>query len=447
MTYRELLEKDVFLCGTKKRCGDVREFFCELSIAQELCFATIEEMTGEEGLEQIQAYLDKKSEKDIFIITEEYMEKLFKRLKKRNMTLGKDYLWIDDLLAVTDEMETFYIDKMRNDKKIAVYGTGDILKDMIEKNPSLRMDYVVAMEERGENTDGFAIEGYPQISPAHMPQEERENLFIILAVEVHPKVKQLFLDAGFAFGKGFHFYNPRVPKHPTAYYLKKTFYDKPRYILPCDYATRALSLKNRGAVMACCSSVTLALGNFKYTGIEEVLAGIQAQIINLSINNRTYSFCSNLCFMFRENAYRLEEDGLIEKNERRYGALHTIPDFNVQLGYDRSCNLACPSCRTHRITEPEEKTEIVEMLHAEVKNMCMKNPQNIRIGNGEVFFSKYYRDIVFHCYESKSIALITNGILFHQENWEKLEGRYQKIFLEVSMDAVKKETYQKLRGG
>lgn len=442
MTYRDLLKKKIYLCESEKVCRDVAEFFCELQIVQSMYVGCETEDLSYEQEVQLQTYLKKRSKKELLIIGEKYSEKFLRTLEKEKAVYKEDYIWLSDLLEVTDEMETFYIDKMRTYKKIAVYGTGELAEDLLAKNPNIRIDYFVTEDcQKGKFKNSSVIE------LDKLVEVENHNLFIILAVQIDLQIKQMFLEKGFSFGKDFHFYNPRVPKHTSSYYLKKTLNDKPKYILPCNYTTRALSIKSHGNVMACCSSLTLALGNCEYTSVEEILSGIQAQIVNLAINNRTYSFCGEMCFWFREKAYCLNDEEQINRNERRFDQLHMIPEFNVQLGYDRSCNLACPSCRTHRIVEPEDDKDIVEMIHAEVKSMCKKKPKNLRIGNGELFFSKYYKDIIFNYYESKKIALITNGLLFNPENWEKLERRYEQVALEVSMDATKEETYRKLRGG
>ncbi len=441
MTYREVLGRKIFLCGTEKRCRDIEEFFREMQIVRRMYFGKGKEVPDREQEKELREYFAQRQEEDLLVISEEYSEALFSVLENGGMRREEDYFWLDDLLALTDEIETFYMDKTKAGKKIAVYGTGRLAEDLVRRNPGLPISCFIP---------AGSLAAY-EISPLSEERDDwrqgGENVFFILAVPVEAEVKQLFLDRGLAFGRDFHFYNPRVPKRPTSYYLKKTMYDRPVYTLPCSYSTRALSIKNHGNVMACCSALTLALGNCQFTSIEEILSGVQAQIVNLTMNNRTYSFCGEMCYMFREKEYCLTEEGKIRDNARREGTMHTIPDFNVQLGYDRSCNLACPSCRPHRITEPEEKKEIVEMIHEEVKNMCLKKPRNIRIGNGELFFSSYYKDIVFHYYQNKKIALITNGMLFNRENWEQLNDRYEKIALEVSMDAVRKETYRKLRGG
>lgn len=443
MTYRELFERKILLCGPEKICRDLEEFFYELQIAESLYMEKTEGILQKEDENKVLTWLNQWKGKGFFIMGFTDSSYIISTILEQNhMRHGDDYIWVDDLLEITDEMETFYIDKRKAGRKIAVYGTDKLVNDLISKNPSLQIDYMVMENDKESNVKGYSI-----VSLDELILVDKSELFVVLATEIDSQIKQKFLDLGLIFGENFHFYNPRVPKHTTSYYLKKTIYDVPKYSLPCDYTARALSIKSHGNVMACCSALTLSLGNCKFTSIEEILAGIQAQVVNLSVNNRTYSFCGEMCFWFREKAYCLSDEEEISKNVRRHDKLHTIPEFNVQLGYDRSCNLACPSCRTHRITKPEDEPEIVEMIHTEVKNMCLKKPRNMRIGNGELFFSKYYKDIIFNCYESKKIALISNGILFNEENWSKLELRYEKIALEVSMDATKANTYQKLRGG
>lgn len=424
MVYRNLLEKQIGIIGTDKICADIQEFFCELMYRQVIL---TENITSEE--------LKKFEGCDVLIIGLE-REKLKTELFEDNSI---ELITLTDMFRMVDELETFYIDKQFQDREICVYGKNENILNLISCNPNLRIDYRVSEEEYDlpEGKPAISIEKIRQLSSA----------FVIIADEVGENIKKRFTDMGFEFGRDFHFYNPRAPKNPTSYYLKKTLMDAPRYTIPCDYTKKALSIKAHGNIMACCSSVGLTMGNSLYTSVEEILKGIQAQLICLSVNNRTYSFCGNMCFMFREKKYCLENENDIKNNPRCKISLKEIKDFNVQLGYDRSCNLACPSCRDHRITKPEDGRELVEMMHDEVKRMCLKKPRNMRIGNGELFFSPYYRDIIFNCYESEEIALISNGMLFNPDNWEKLENRYEKIALEVSIDATKPDTYRKLRGG
>lgn len=430
MVYRDLLNKKMVVCGSQKIICDLKDFFCELFIKTEYVMNTFEEKV-------FSAILEECDENTCILLGWEKEEFIEKRDNKVFLINKKSILFLDDLYNMIDELETFYIDKLKRDKNIVLYGSEGSVSKLIKMNPHLRVNYSAVETSELSNVELVYLEQIPKI----------DNCFCIIADPVSKDTKDRFLNMGLEFGKQFHFFNMRAPVHYTSYYLKKTMFDKPRYILPCDYTKRALSIKAHGNVMACCSSISLVFGNCLYTSIEEILNGIQAQLVNLSIRNRTYSFCGNLCFMYREQKYSLDGAEEIEKNFRIQNEIHKVPDFNVQLGYDRSCNLACPSCRNHRITQPEDTEDVVEMIHEEVIRMCHLRPGNIRIGNGELFFSKYYKDIIYNHYEAESIALITNGMLFTPQNWSHLEKRYKNVSLEVSIDATKPETYRKLRGG
>lgn len=426
MVYRNLFEKKIGLIGTSKICADIQEFFCELMYKQ---IIVTENITSRE--------LKNFKDCEILIIGLEKENINSEVLKSGFSTIYT----LTDLFEMVDELETFYIDKLFGNRTICVYGKSENIAELISSNPRLKINYIISNEMQNlkeqVQVPVISIDKINQLS----------SVFIIVADKVSNNIKKLFSNMGFEFGRDFHFYNSRVPKNLTSYYLKKTLMDIPKYTIPCDYTKKALSIKAHGNVMACCSSVGLSMGNCLYTSMEEVLRSIQTQLICLSINNRTYSFCGDMCFMFREQKYCLENENDIKNNPRCNISLREIKDFNVQLGYDRSCNLACPSCRDHRITKPEDDKEIVEMIHDEVKRMCLKKPRNMRIGNGELFFSPYYKDIIFHQYENDEIALISNGMLFTPENWSFLENRYKEISLEVSVDAIDSDTYKKLRGG
>jgi len=68
-------------------------------------------------------------------------------------------------------------------------------------------------------------------------------------------------------------------------------------------------------------------------------------------------------------------------------------------------------------------------------------------GNGDPFYSKYYREIIFEKYEGEMLQLQTNGLLFTEENWSKLRGRFKTLALDVSIDAMHEDTYHYLRRG
>lgn len=424
MVYRDLIKKNIILVGDSKINADIQEFFCELNFVKVIVAHGVADLNGLNH-----------DKDDVVLLAKERQEIEYTDMPNS----GKPFYSLSELYEMVDELETFYIDKNFNDRTICLYGNAENIRRMLCTNPHLKVDYILSDNDELSN-DSFKSLTFDELG-------NMSSVFVILADDVNMDTKTKFEKLGLDFGSDFHFYNPRIPQKPTSYYLRKTLMDEPKYTIPCDYTKKALSIKAHGNIMACCSSVGLSMGNYLYTSIEEILRGIQAQLIRLSINNRTYSFCGEMCYMFREEKYRLADKADIQNNSRCHIPLREIKDFNVQLGYDRSCNLACPSCRDHRIIHPEDDPESVQMMHDEVKRMCGLNPKNIRIGNGELFFSKYYKDIIFNQYQSNDIALISNGLLFTPDNWSFLERRYKNISLEVSMDAINPETYKKLRGG
>lgn len=423
MQYRELCKRNVFIAiRDEKIKRDIEDFFHELN------FKGYSETLDTQGMI---TFMKKKEATDILLCHMEDSDKTALSAYRR----GHDFLDLEDLFHMVEEMETFYIDKMHGEEKIIAYGGKQCVEEMKTANTNLKIDKVI---------DASWKDAVLQIKEEKMAN----NIFVIVADDVTTEAKErLEKEAGLEFGKEFHFYNKRIPQHPTSYYLRKTIFDKPKYNFPCDVTKKALSIKKHGNVMACCSAVSLTFGSILYTSVEDVLHSIPAQIVWLSIRNRTYSFCGEMCFMFRDKRYYLTDETEISNNKRMERSMPQIKDFNVQLGYDRSCNLACPSCRTCRIVKPEDDEKAMELIHGEVRRMSLQKPKNIRIGNGEVFFSPYYKDIVFNYYENEEIALISNGILFNEENWKKLRKRYSKVSMEFSIDSTTSDTYRHLRGG
>jgi len=416
MVYSDLLKKEVYLLGEGKYLYDIQDFFNELNIK------------GIIALKKIDSYCSIGSSNKFLIVCDFENSQLKEDLQKIKLENKKDYIFLDILLAMADELETFYITKRHFDKKIIVYGKGKIAEILQENNPNLKIDAFI-----NENTI------------TSLRDLQKGSFYLIVAEEPNLNSKHKFIEIGLEFGRDFHFFNARTPRHLPSFYLKKTIRDVPAYKMNCDYRVKAFSIKKGGFCMACCSSVTLGFGDLLHTSFEEMLLSIPAQIIQLSIKNRTYSFCSDLCFVFRENENKLEHQD--DNNYRNSLDKIEIKDLNIQINYDRSCNLACRSCRDHRITKAEDNQETLNLIQEEVIKVAQQKPKNIRVGMGELFFSKYYQDILYNHYKNDSVAIITNGILFNENNWKKLKNRYRNISLEFSIDAAKEETYAYLRGG
>jgi MoaA/NifB/PqqE/SkfB family radical SAM enzyme len=123
----------------------------------------------------------------------------------------------------------------------------------------------------------------------------------------------------------------------------------------------------------------------------------------------------------------------------------------LTFGFDQTCNLSCPSCRTHRIVEKASAS--IEKARAVEEKLVDLLP-TVRVLHinpaGELFGSKPSRKLLElindeRCPDIK-LDIISNGTLFTEEEWNKFPGIHNKVrSIRISIDAACKETFEKLR--
>lgn len=123
----------------------------------------------------------------------------------------------------------------------------------------------------------------------------------------------------------------------------------------------------------------------------------------------------------------------------------------VLFGFDRSCNLKCPSCRFDIVKNDSEDSPAYKkkkkMLET-IENDFGKSLEFMMItGSGDPFYSNIFRDYLINFDESKypnlrDIYLITNGTLLNETMWNKLKAKKFIGGMEISVDAGTKETYE-----
>jgi len=126
----------------------------------------------------------------------------------------------------------------------------------------------------------------------------------------------------------------------------------------------------------------------------------------------------------------------------------------VAMVADPRCNLACPSCRSSKITKLDPYFE-KQVAHAErLMELYRKDVRALKMaGNGEVFFSPFLRKLLKELsnenYPSlKRVHILTNGTYMTSDTFEKLRPGSDLIeSIVVSIDAGTAEVYQTVRGG
>ena len=190
----------------------------------------------------------------------------------------------------------------------------------------------------------------------------------------------------------------------------------------------------------------------------EIWNSEKMQKIRSSIHEGTFEYCS------QERCPKIQARRLPLKSEVRDPYLKKMIDEKkvvlekgprrLNLASDRSCNLSCPSCRTEKIMQTTGPLyENAKMSQDKLFDAFMPDLRVLTLtGSGDPFASRVYRDFLTSFDGKKNpqlkIEIITNGQLFDEHMWQKLEKVHDNIhYVAISFDAATPETYRKVRRG
>lgn len=213
--------------------------------------------------------------------------------------------------------------------------------------------------------------------------------------------------------------------------------------------------------------------NHKYVGkttedlnVEEVWNGEAAKEFRKSILDGSFRYCNKkLCPVIASNSLPTKTDvkngllGPMFSTIVEFGLVQADKPNTINLCYDRSCNLKCPSCRKDFIyyTEKTHKRQfdklteinkaVLKYVHSEKKKMNL-----IVTGSGDPFGSRHFYELLKQLDYNKNpkleVTLQTNGVLFTEKRWEELKNLHKfHINVIVSLDAGTEEAYNLTRVG
>jgi len=189
-----------------------------------------------------------------------------------------------------------------------------------------------------------------------------------------------------------------------------------------------------------------------------------ANKIRKSVLDGSYSYCDKkVCPSLNTliNTGKKPVNFILKKEFDKYYKISNINDidninFNckhVLFGFDRSCNLKCPSCRLGMVVNDKidsndykSKLNILNTIEEKLSNTI----ESILItGSGDPFYSNIYRNYLINFDEKKypnleEIKIITNGIMLDKKMWDSLNANKFIKQIEVSIDAGTKETYENI---
>jgi MoaA/NifB/PqqE/SkfB family radical SAM enzyme len=194
-----------------------------------------------------------------------------------------------------------------------------------------------------------------------------------------------------------------------------------------------------GVVQCCCGDwLPTPIGNIFESSAAEIWNGEIAQAIRRSILDETYKYCTRCPFLPRPQTDAKRPAAIMDK----------IP--SLKLCYDRTCNLACPSCRPSiaKVDTEQVKRVHAAMLRSGVLDMALQVHAS---GCGDPFASPTYFNFFKELYfiaPHLEIALFTNGQLMDERHLDALGPSIDQIGeVSISVDAATEETYRLNRGG
>jgi len=234
-------------------------------------------------------------------------------------------------------------------------------------------------------------------------------------------------------------------------------YDLSDKFCPMPFRHLATGWKGHAFACSCPAWVPFPVGNVLDAPTADAIWNSPAAIeIRRSIHDGDFSYCSRTLCAFIAAQKLPRRDEVTDPLMRRYIAERTTTIAEaprmVQLNYDNTCNLACPSCRTGMIVaKREERDAYARTLERVLLPLLRRvNGQAYLSGGGEVFSSPHYRALLAvlnrRDFPGLSLHLITNGLLLTEQQWDAFPELPPMIdTLSVSVDAATAATYERLR--
>lgn len=222
----------------------------------------------------------------------------------------------------------------------------------------------------------------------------------------------------------------------------------------CNIPLRRISIDNDGNIWpACCPDwVEFPYGNIMNNDINEIFNSENAQKFKHSVIDGSLRHCDwNWCPHISDAKSGIKNEHVKSYDfKKKYNYEFDIQ--HVNLNYDLTCNLKCPSCRTELIHIKGKEFDRVYQLHQKIETIILPHVESFALtGVGDPFMSKIFRKFLFEIDVKKyprlkKIHFHTNGQLFNENLYHKMKGiHHLNISMDISIDAATSNTYSKVR--
>lgn len=236
----------------------------------------------------------------------------------------------------------------------------------------------------------------------------------------------------------------------------------PRYQLSgkiCPAPFVQLDVLERSTHLCCASWLQQSAGDLSTTAWQDVWNSDMAQNVRASIHDGSYRYCNKMA------CPKIQADDLTPAAEmagtsdlwQQIVALQATelpmgPEV-VNLAYDRTCNLSCPSCRVEKWAADEATRQAYDQMQRTRVLPLLKNAKTVFVtGSGDPFASKNFRRLMLELtpeeYPELGFQIMTNGMLFTPRQWDNFPTLHGRVrILKISIDAAEGPTHELLRRG
>ena len=238
--------------------------------------------------------------------------------------------------------------------------------------------------------------------------------------------------------------------------------ENPRYQLQgkiCTAPFQQLDVLENSAHQCCASWLHQSAGDLSAQPWREVWNSAPAQAIRASVLDGSYRYCSKTaCPKIQANtlppAAELAASDPFWADVIAAGAtrMERGPAI-VNLAYDRTCNLSCPSCRSERYAANDATRARYTRLQDEAILPMLQEAEVVFVtGSGDPFASKNFRNLMHaltpQAYPRLRFQIMTNAMLLTPAQWDAFPALHGRVkVLKISTDAATGPTHEKLRRG
>lgn len=235
----------------------------------------------------------------------------------------------------------------------------------------------------------------------------------------------------------------------------------PRYRLSdrfCANPFMRFEVLERSTHQCCASWLPLSCGNLETGDWRDVWNSPAARAVRESMLDGSFRYCNKLlCPRILGNQLPTRTDPLLGEQVLGFIREQTtempVGPTTLNLSYDRSCNLSCPSCRTEKFAADSAMRERFEELQERNILPMLKDAESVYItGSGDPFASKNFRSLMSSLsaaeYPKLKITLMTNGMLLTPAEWQKFGNLHGMIeTIRISIDGASAASHEAIRRG